>query len=52
MNAVNRNNGNSDRYQFINAANGSNATIASYTATWDGFSWAKDGWSVDDDGNK
>lgn len=52
MNATNRNNGNADRTEFVNAATGTNATIKSYSASWDGFAWTGDGWSTDPDGNK
>ena len=52
MNAANRNNGNADRYEFVNAAIGSNATVKSYTAQWDGIAWTGDGWATDPDSNK
>lgn len=52
LNATNRSNGNADRTSFVNAATGTNATIKSYAATWDGFAWTGDGWETDDQGNK
>ena len=52
LNTANRNNGNADRYDFVNAGTGSNATVKKYAADWDGFAWANDGWAVDNDGNK